>query len=213
LPPELRRKFATLSAAERDELLGKTQRLFGDKNLRHLILQSPEFRLAEELCVKLLIGSQDLILRRPATKGGLQPLQVAQFLASLAYKRDRDLPRTVQEGLRWLGIKPMPQRRGRPRGRLKDADYLAYVQETEQLLAREGIHDRKAEMKRKYPTGWQTRLRGLLVSQGWYPEVVDFIVVSKTLRSCAVNLAARRFNVSYDAVAKACRRENKTAKN
>lgn len=210
-PPDLKRRLISLPPAELKEWLSEDKKLLADKNFRQLIMQSPQSILAREIYKKLLLGAVNA-LRKKQFKPALAPYKVAQLLAWLAHCKKSRLPWAVEVGLDWLGISRVSRTRGRPLGRKADLEYVAFVRAALGLINENRVWERKKEARQRYRFNWYGHLQKGLEREGWSQEFFDLLVNSKTPRALAIHLAARHLRVSYDAVARACRRAAKAAK-
>ncbi len=203
--PSVVRKLASLPTPEREKIEADLKRALSDKAVRQLISRSPYSRHVADLLQRLLLGAAGAFLRQNF-KGGLDLYALADFLALLASSESSDLGWVVKEGLKGLGIQRVAQKRGRPPGRKSDLKYVRSVQVCLDLIRNGGVWELRAGFRKKHLRDWRRRLDRELQKRGWASEFVDLVLTSRTPRALAISLTASHFEVSYDAIARACRR-------
>lgn len=211
LPPALERKLRSLPTEAQNEVIQRQQEFLSDPDFLRVVLQSPLSVRANDLGVKLLTGSQNMLLRK-ADQPSLDPLKVAQFLAWLAEAEPQHMNWVVQRGLEWLDIKRITRPRGRPRGRVKDQEYLHYFSGAMLMIHQDQLWEAKHEIRQKYPKNWRLKLQLSLQEKGWGPETVELLATAHNREAFAIKLVSRRFEVEYDTVAKAVRRSSKVGR-
>lgn len=159
-----------------------------------------EIELAADIERRLQTGAKNPHSMENSQKA-LGAKRVADFLASLSQCDTAALVRTVQAGLRSLGIER--RKAGRPGGRKKEALYANFVQVVTRAIENTGVLARKAELKRTRGRKWDYDFRRYLESKGWPRDRFDFLRGSTTARALAIRIVSEHFDRPYDRVYKA----------
>lgn len=196
LPPSINSWMRKLSRQEKIAHLERAAAYLRNPAVAAMLRNLPPARLKLELKEKLKSAAQDT--------DSLFLAQVAAFLAELTYCKKQDLGWLVKQGLQKLGLRPPTAKRGRPRGRPTDHQYLGEVQGHLSVIEELGIWELRQQLKKKLPSRWQTELRRQL--KHIRSATIDAVIVSKSKRSLAIRSVASNHRVSYDAVDQAFRR-------
>jgi hypothetical protein len=170
-----------------------------------------EMNLASELHERLLAGAKNELFNENL-EPSLNLKKAAEFFAWLSHTQKKKLPRVVIAGLEGLGINRPSKKSGRPRGRRTDILYVARVREIMLRIGQRDVFSMKKQMRKKYSHRWRVPFMRSLEREGFPLEEIDILTTSSSLRAFATHMTASEFNVSYDAVDRACRRTAKAAK-
>jgi hypothetical protein len=173
----------------------------------------PGFPGAQEIAAKLQADAQDLLPRRQIQKTpsrGMTILGVSYLLATLRVTKPENLPRVVDSWLKWLEIEQISKPRGRPKGRQAETKHYLWFTIFRRIIEETPVWSGKQELKRQHPHDWKTRLREVLLEHRWKPEDIEYVIRSKSPRSCALYLAAKHLEVSYDVIRRSIQRRSRS---